>query len=284
MVLKERQLKISCRTCCTSYYYRQCRSGTDIRLIRAEALNGQLVLKIVEFDLKGIVIIAGNYGSGKTEVAVNLAMNRKRAGMDVRIADLDLVNPYFRTREARGVLTQLGIDVVLPHEKYLNADLPMLVPEISGLIRQPGELALLDLGGDDVGATVLASLADAFKDRQVHMLQVVNPFRPFTDSIEGCLKIRAEIEKASRLTVSGIIGNANLIDETTVDDIYKGYDFVTSLSERSGLPLKFITAAVELLPVIDTKLFSCLVLPIHRQLVPPWKKPARVGTEHLILH
>jgi len=238
----------------------------------------------VEFDFKGIVIIAGNYGSGKTEVSVNLAMNRKLAGMDVRIADLDLVNPYFRTREVRGLLTQLGIDVVLPHKKYLNADLPLLTPEISGLIRQPGELALLDVGGDDVGATVLASLADASKGRKVHMFQVVNPFRPFTDSIEGCLKIRAEIEKASRLTISGIIGNANLMHETTVDDIYKGYDFVTSLSERSGLPLKFITVAVELLPLIDTSLFSCLVLPLQRQLVPPWEKPVRVGMEQLKLH
>ena len=88
-------------------------------------------------NLEGIVIIVGNYGSGKTEVSVNLAVYRKRRGDDVRIADLDLVNLYFRTREARGALSQLGIDVVIPSEKFLHADLPILSPAISGMIRRP---------------------------------------------------------------------------------------------------------------------------------------------------
>ncbi|MGD9106882.1 MAG: cobalamin biosynthesis protein CbiA, partial [Desulfobacterales bacterium] len=101
--------------------------------------------------IKGIVIITGNFGSGKTEVAVNLAVNRKRSGIDVRIADLDLVNPYFRTREAREPLAQLGIEVVLPPEKYLQADLPILSPAIAGLIRRPSQLTLIDAGGNDVG-------------------------------------------------------------------------------------------------------------------------------------
>jgi len=223
-------------------------------------------------QIKGIVIIVGNYGSGKTEVSINLAVNRKRAGVDVKIADLDLVNPYFRTREARKALAKLGIEVVVPEEKYLQADLPILSPVISGLIRQPSDLTLIDAGGNDVGATVLAALADSFRNKSVHMLQVVNPFRPFTDTIEGCLKMRDEIERASKMAINGIIGNANLIDETSVDDIYNGYDFVKTLSGESRLPLKFITASVELLPEIDMGRLSCPVLPIERQLVPPWKK------------
>jgi len=223
-------------------------------------------------QVKGVVVIVGNYGSGKTEVAINLAVNRKRAGLDVRIADLDLVNPYFRTREARKQLAELGIDVVLPPEKYLQADLPILSPVIAGLIRRPSQLTLIDAGGDNVGATVLATLADSFRKRRVHMLQVVNPNRPFTDTVTGCLKMRNEIEKASKMTINGIIGNANLIDETTVEDIYKGYDFVKALSDGSRLPLEFITAPVELLPEIDVERLSCPVLPIERQLVPPWKK------------
>jgi len=223
-------------------------------------------------QIKGIVIIVGNYGSGKTEVSINLAVNRKRAGVDVKIADLDLVNPYFRTREARKPLSKLGIEVVVPEEKYLQADLPILSPVISGLIRQPSDLTLIDAGGNDVGATVLAALADSFRNKSVHMLQVVNPFRPFTDTIESCLKMRDEIERASKMAINGIIGNANLIDETSVDDIYNGYDFVKTLSGESRLPLKFITASVELLPEIDMGRLSCPVLPIERQLVPPWKK------------
>ncbi|MBN1932137.1 MAG: cobalamin biosynthesis protein CbiA [Desulfobacterales bacterium] len=226
--------------------------------------------------LRGIYIIVGNYGSGKTEVAINLAVNAKRSGLDVRLADLDLVNPYFRTREVRGLLAELGIDVVVPPEKYLQADLPILSPAISGMIRHPSQLTLIDAGGNDVGATVLAALADSFKNKLVHMLQVVNPSRPFTDTVEGCLKMRADIEKTSKMKISGIIGNANLIDETTVDDIYKGYDFVKSFSKESGLPLEFITVCVELLPQIDSNRFTCPVLPIERQLVPPWKKAVKI--------
>jgi hypothetical protein len=103
------------------------------------------------------------------------------------------------------------------------------------------------------------------------VLQVVNPLRPFTETVEGCLKIRDEIEKASKLSVNGIIGNANLIDETTVEHIYKGYDFMLELSEESGLSLKFITVSDKLMPEIDIEHFACSVLLIERQLVPPWK-------------
>jgi hypothetical protein len=225
-------------------------------------------------QLKGIVVIVGNYGSGKTEVSINLAVNRKRAGIDVLIADLDLVNPYFRTREARKSLSKLGIDVVVPPEKYLQADLPILSPVIAGLIRQPSKLTLIDAGGNGVGATVLATLADSLQNKDVHMFQVVNPYRPFTDTVSGCLKMRDEIEKASKITINGIIGNANLIDETKAEDIYKGYDFVKAMSKESRLPLEFITATAELLPEINVKRFSCPVLLIERQLVPPWKKAA----------
>ena len=227
--------------------------------------------------LTGIVVIVGNYGSGKTEVSINLAVNRKRAGLDVQVADLDLVNPYFRTREARTQLSELGIDVIVPPEKYLQADLPILSPVIAGLIRRPSQLTLIDAGGDDVGATVLAALADPFRDQRAHVLQIVNPFRPFTDTLSGCLKMRDDIEKASKMSINGIVGNANLLDETTIEDIYKGYDFVKALSVESRLTLEFVTVAQELLQKIDIERFSCPVLPIERQLVPPWKKAAKLN-------
>lgn len=229
----------------------------------------------MKINLKGIIIIVGNYGSGKTEVSINLAVHQKHAGAEVRVADIDLVNPYFRTREARIPLSELGIEVVLPPEKYLQADLPILSPAIAGMIRQPAEVTILDAGGDDTGTTVLAALADSLKDKSVQMLQVVNPFRPFTETPGGCLKMRDEIEKASKMTITGIIGNANMIDETRMADIYEGYNFVNALSEESGLPLKFITVAADLLPETDMTYFSCPVLPIRRQLVPPWKKAAK---------
>ena len=228
----------------------------------------------VDISLEGIVVIVGNYGSGKTEISVNLAAERKLAGLDVSIADLDLVNPYFRAREARKQLAALGVQVILPEEKYLQADLPILSPAVAGLLRRPTGLTILDVGGDNVGATVLASLGDAMKGHPFRMLQVINPLRPFTDKVTGCLRMRDAIEKASRMPVSGVIGNANLIDETTADVIYQGYDFVAQVSRESGLPLEFITVSTLLADQIDRKRFSCPLLVLHRQLVPPWKKAA----------
>jgi len=228
----------------------------------------------VKIDIEGIVIIVGNYGSGKTEVALNLAVNRKRDGVDVRIADLDLVNPYFRTREAKSQLGHLGIDVVVPPEQYHSADLPILIPQVAGMIKAPSQLTILDVGGDDVGATVLAALGDALRSKALALLQVINPFRPFTDTIEGCLRIRDEIEAAAKMKINGLIGNANLIEETKVENIYQGYEFAKQLADKSGLPLKFVTIAAELEHNVDPQRFACPILPIERQLVPPWRKAA----------
>jgi MinD-like ATPase involved in chromosome partitioning or flagellar assembly len=223
-------------------------------------------------ELEGIIVIVGNYGSGKTEVAVNLSINQTRAGKKVKIADLDLVNPYFRTREARNILTAMGIEVVLPPEKYLQADLPILSPLVSGMIKHPSQLTIIDAGGDDVGATVLAALADFFKNQSIQMIQVVNPFRPFTETISGCLKIKDEIEKASKLKITSIAGNANLMDETAPEHIMQGYYFVCELSEKSGLPLKFITVSEKLEGKINADKIKCPILKIKRQMIFPWMK------------
>ena len=171
----------------------------------------------------------------------------------------------------------MGIEIVLPPEQYLQADLPILSPQVVGLLRRPSQLTLLDVGGDDVGATVLATLEDELKEKPLSVLQVINPLRPFTETVEGCLTIRKQIEQASRLSINGIIGNANLIDETTADDIYDGYDFVNGLCQSSELPLEFITISRKLLSVVDSRQFACPVLAIDRQLVPPWQKPVPLG-------
>ena len=105
-------------------------------------------------DISGIIIIAGNYGSGKSETAVNLAAVSRKGGKSVKITDLDLVNPYFRSREAKKLLEDLGVEVVLPDAKYMHADLPILTPAVAGMIKNPAELTILDAGGDDVGVTV----------------------------------------------------------------------------------------------------------------------------------
>jgi hypothetical protein len=233
----------------------------------------------VELRLAGIVVIVGSYGSGKSEVAIHLAVRHRLAGMPVRLADLDLVNPYFRSRELRGPLMELGIEVVLPPEVYLHSELPVLSPLVAGIIRQAEGLTLIDAGGDPVGGRVLAALGDAFAGRPPQVLQVVNPLRPASATLAGCLKIRSEIETASKLSITGLIGNANLIDETTAREIDEGYRFMQALARESGLPLVCITAAEELLGELAAERFACPLLAIRRQLVPPWKKARPPGRQ-----
>lgn len=226
----------------------------------------------MNIDIKGIVIICGNYGSGKTETAVNLAITRKMDGLDVKIADLDLVNPYFRTREARVSLETIGINVVLPDKKYMHADLPILAPAVAGIIQHPSELTILDAGGDDTGVTVLAALADHLSQKKVHMLQVINPFRPFTENVKGCIKMKEEIEHSSKMKITGLVSNANLIDETRPDHIYKGYSLIKDVSQATGLKVEFLTASSSLIPQLEMDRFTCPVLEVNRKLNLPWKR------------
>src|SRR3989339_733402 len=231
----------------------------------------------LNIDIKGIVVICGNYGSGKTETAVNLAIKRKMDGIDVKITDLDLVNPYFRTREARVLLESLGITVILPDRQYMHADLPILAPAVAGMIQQPSELTILDAGGDDVGVTVLAALENHLSKKKVQLLQVINPFRPFTEDVKGCIRIKEEIEASSKMKVTGLVGNANLIDETLPEHIYKGYDLLKEVSSATGLKIEFITACSNIYPQLELNRFSCPVLEIQRKMNPPWKRLSSKG-------
>lgn len=231
----------------------------------------------MELELDGIVIVVGAYGSGKTEVSVNLAAFMNARGTNVRLADLDLVNPYFRSRESRAILRMLGIDVVLPPDQYMQADLPILTPEVSGMLRQPTGLTLLDVGGDDVGATVLAALADALQGKPAKVLQVVNPNRPYTDSVGGSLKIREEIEAKAKISITGIVSNANLMEETTVEVVMAGYEFCKQVADAGKIPLEFITAPAPLLTQLPKNDIQCPILALKRQLVPPWKRAEPFG-------
>ncbi|MCF8068095.1 MAG: cobalamin biosynthesis protein CbiA [Desulfobacterales bacterium] len=226
----------------------------------------------MELNLNGIVIICGTYGSGKTEIAINLAMYSKQSGKDVCLADLDLINPYFRTQEAEALLKKGGVALVLPSERYIQSDLFVLNPTISGLIRNPRELTILDVGGDKPGASVLSVLADAIAGKDVTMLQVINPFRPFTETVEACIDMLNALQESSKLMVTGFIGNANIMDETLAEDIHKGYDFVKQVSDKAGLPIAFITCPLQLFSEINFEVFPCPVMPVKRHLLPPWKK------------
>lgn len=226
--------------------------------------------------MNGVTAIVGNYGSGKTEISINLALYLKAQGLAVSIADLDLVNPYFRTREARMTLYSAGINALLPPEKLLEADLPVVTPQILGKLRaelKPREAVILDIGGDPAGATVLASLAEALaKVATLRTVQIVNPFRPYTADAAGCMDMRAKIEKASKLKVTHWAVNAHLLHETAPEHIMRGYQLGLELEAVSGLPLLFVAVTEPILKKLDVSRFKCPLLVISRQLSLPWEQ------------
>lgn len=218
-----------------------------------------------------VVVITGNYGSGKTEVAVNWALWLRREGLEVTIADLDIVNPYFRCREATEPMEAEGIRVIAPTGEMHHAELPIILPEIRAIIEHPVGVTILDVGGDPVGARVLSGLAGFFG--RYEMVQVVNQRRPFTDTVEGCLKIQRDIEAASRLRISSLISNAHLMDETDEAVILDGEAFAREVGKVRGQDVRFVTVERRLLDRVDCARMATPVMVLDRLMLPPWKRP-----------
>jgi len=218
-----------------------------------------------------LVIIVGNYGSGKTEVSVNLAVGLAKSGKRVQIADLDIVNPYFRSREARATMEACGIRVVIPPGAQAFADLPIVVPQIKAMLEPQGDdFSIFDVGGDDVGAKMLSSFREALGSKPYALLQVINTRRPFTGTVEGCLAMRRMIEAASRLEVKGYIVNTHLIDQTTEDVIAQGVALATEVSRQSGVPVEVVAAMGELAENPRILGLGYKVLRLERIMLPPW--------------
>jgi CobQ/CobB/MinD/ParA family nucleotide binding protein len=223
-----------------------------------------------------VVMIVGNYGSGKTEVAVNLCLHLARRGRRVQIADLDIVNPYFRCREAGALMEAHGIRVVVPPGDQAWADLPIVLPEIRGLLHPPADtITVFDVGGDDVGARVLASLRTSIADGEYELWQVINAKRPFTDTADGCLAMRRAIESASRLTVTGLLLNSHLIDQTTPDTVLDGWTLAREVSARASLPVRAVSVMAHLADEPSIRAIDAPLLRLERHLLPPWLPPGR---------
>lgn len=233
--------------------------------------------------LKSVVVITGNYGSGKTEVAVNWALFLRRAGKPVTIVDLDIVNPYFRCREAKDLMEEQGIRVIAPSGEMHHAELPILLPEVRGSIKKPQGITLLDVGGDQDGARVLSGLAHVFDEHDYEMLQVVNQRRPYTDTVEGCLKIQEQIEASSKLRVSGLISNSHLMDETDESVIVEGARFTRSVGQAKGQDLRFVTVERQFSKNLDRSKLGSPVLVFDRLMLPPWKRAVKLGSENFRL-
>lgn len=227
---------------------------------------------------RNVIVIVGGFGSGKSEVSVNLARHLAATGDGpVALADLDIVNPYFRSREAASALESLGIKALVPPGAYAVADLPIILPEIKSSIQRAEGKLILDVGGDDAGATVLSSLVDAFTPGQYDMLFTVNAYRPFTSDLEGALKIMGEIEKAGKLKFTGLISNSHLIEQTTTVEVMHGVDLTQQVSKATGLPIYFVSAFESVIKALNPRQVPYPVLPIYRSLLKPWERNSNAG-------
>ncbi len=220
-----------------------------------------------------IIAIVGGYGSGKSEVAVNLSHLLVQSQPEpVAIADLDIVNPYFRSREAASQLDKLGIRSIVPEGSLHYADLPIILPQIRGAIENRDGKVVLDVGGDNVGARVLSSLYDAFEKGGYEMLLVINTNRPFTSDVTGCMKMLSDIEKSSRLKFTGIISNTHLMEYTTPDTIMDGYRLTQEVATKTKLPIVFLSAMSEIVNCVEPGLIDVPVLLLDRYLLKPWER------------
>jgi len=221
-----------------------------------------------------VIAIVGNYGSGKTEVSVNLSLQLARRGSHIHIADLDIVNPYFRCREASLLMEANGIRVVVPQGAQAWADLPIILPEIRGMLHPaPGTISIFDVGGDDVGARALASFRTSIADGEYQLWQVINAKRPFTDTVAGCLAMRASIEKTSRFTVTGWLVNSHLIDQTTPEVILDGWRLAQDVAAETGLPIRLVAIMDELADAPELGEIDAPILRLTRLMTPPWSVP-----------
>jgi len=192
---------------------------------------------------KRLTLFAGHYGSGKTNIAVNYALLLASEGKQVAIADLDIVNPYFRTKDSEKALAEAGVALISPQFASSNVDLPALPAEAYRLVEDRSTWAVMDIGGDDRGAYALGRYVPyILEENNYRMVFVANPCRPLTRTPEQALEVMREIEAACGLRFTDLVNNANLAAETTPALVLEARPYMEALSRLSGLPV-FLTAA-----------------------------------------
>jgi hypothetical protein len=195
--------------------------------------------------MKKITVLYGNYGSGKTELALNIALKLREEHDNVMLIDFDIVNPYFRSSEHASMLEGKGIRVIAPQFANTQIDLPTLPPDIYSAFK--GGYAVFDCGGDSVGATALGGLKKHFDSvrQDTEALYIVNTRRPFQENAQRIKTGLEQIQESSRLIADGFVLNANLGAETTGNEIGEGYEVMKELIRITGIPLKFISGTRE---------------------------------------
>lgn len=189
------------------------------------------------FQEHRLTVIVGHSGSGKTELSVNLALWLAQAGQKTALADLDVVNPYFRSRERADLLEENGIRLITSSQACMDADLPSMPVELNTLLDDQSLTGILDIGGDAVGARVLARYKPKLQNNTYGVLFVVNANRPLTSSPEKALHYMRQIEQTIGLSVTGIINNTHMCRETNTEDILEGKRLAEALSEQTHVPV-----------------------------------------------
>lgn len=218
-------------------------------------------------NYKRITLLCGHYGSGKTNVAVNLALQLKKTNEKVAIADLDIVNPYFRTKDSRDVLEKAGVQLIASEYAGSNVDIPALPQEAYALTDDKSLTAVVDVGGDDRGALALGRWApEILRENNFDMYLVINKSRPLTSDVDSTVEIMREIEFAGGITFTGIINNTNLGEETSADVILDSVPYAEEVSRKTGLPLVMTCVDKRLETVLTGKIENLFLLELQKKI------------------
>ncbi|MDX9887781.1 MAG: ATP-binding protein [Anaerovoracaceae bacterium] len=222
-----------------------------------------------------ITCILGHYGSGKTEFALNLAFRAKDEGKDVVLCDLDIANPYFRSREYQKLLEEKGIKLYSNSFGYdISEDLPAVSASIKVPLQNKKYTGILDVGGDDLGSRVLNQYRSYLKAEDTDLYCVINGNRPETDSLEGVIKLIKSIEEEIKLPITGLVSNTHMANWTTIEDLLKGVDLCKNVTEQTGIPLIYTMAiddfVEELSQAIKEKNIQGTVFPVKLFARPHW--------------
>ena len=218
-----------------------------------------------------VTIFAGHYGSGKTNFAANYAIKLREEGKEVSIADLDIVNPYFRSKDAKEMLESKGIRFISSPYANSNVDTPALPADAYSITADKSRFAVVDVGGDDRGALALGRYVPGIlEENDYEMLFVINKFRPLTSDVPGTLEVMQEIETACRMKFTGIVNNSNLGEDTTAEDVLESQAYADSIAEACGLQIRMTTVSAKLYDELKSKINN--LMPLNLYIRQSWQK------------
>ena len=219
-------------------------------------------------EYKRLTILCGHYGTGKTNCAVNMAMDLKRQCPKVAVADLDIVNPYFRTKDSEGEFEKAGIELICSRYANTNLDIPALPENLYRITEDRDTKMILDIGGDDSGAIVLGRLASAIlEENDYEMLTVINKYRPLTPDVESTVEVLRDIEAASRIPFTGIVNNSNLGEETAPEDVAASLKYAEDVASAMGIPVVMTTVKADLYEELAGKIPNLFPLQLQRKIL-----------------